>query len=238
MIYTIPQLIDVMLDRIKNWLKNKRFEIIVVTAGVLMTILILTGVVLKINQRIDEQFALPYSLTIKHRENTLHLQQVKYNLVDEVEKYIQSIAPSSCLNALTIVEACDEYDIDIIFVLAQGQIESHYGTRGIAAKTNSVFNVHSFDDVSADQINKSGKGYKHPDFSVRPYLDLLQRKYLVDGKTERDMFSNFVDSNGNRYASADNYEQSLMNTYLKISNKTKLDSLQQEYRKYKIITYK
>lgn len=227
-----------MLDRIKEWLKNKWSEIIVVAAGILMTIIILTGVILKINQQINEQFTFPYSLTIKHRENTLHLQQVKYNLVEEVEKYIQHIAPSSCLNALTIVEACDEYDIDIIFVLAQGQIESHYGTRGIAAKTNSVFNVHSFDGVSADQILLSGKGYKHPDFSVRPYLDLLQRRYLVEGKTERDMFSSFVDSSGNRYASADNYEQTLMNTYLKISNETKLDSLQQEYRKYKIITYK
>lgn len=226
-----------MLDRVKTWLKNKWPEITIVSAGILMMIIIFTSVVFKINQRIDEQFTFPYSLTIKHRENTLHLQQVKYNLVEEVEKYIQYIAPSSCLNALTVVEACDEYDMDIIFVLAQGQIESHYGTRGVAAKTNSVFNVHSFDGVSADQIKKSGKGYKHPDFSVRPYLDLLQRRYLVDGKTERDMFSSFVDSSGNRYASADNYEQSLMNTYLKISNETKLDSLQQEYRKYKIITY-
>ena len=227
-----------MLDKIKEYVKNKWSEIAIVVAGILMIIIIFTGIALKINQQIDEQFTFPYSLTIKHQENTLHLQQIKYNLVDEVERYIQYIAPSSCLNALTIVEACDEYDIDIIFVLAQGQIESHYGTRGIAVKTNSVFNVHSFDGLSADQINKSGKGYKHPDFSVRPYLDLLQRKYLVDGKTERDMFSSFVDSSGSRYASADNYEQSLMNTYLKISNETKLDSLQQEYRKYKIITYK
>lgn len=236
MIYTILQLIDVMLDKIKEYIK-KWPEIVIVLVEILIVIFLLSGIVLKINQRIDERSLFPYSLTVKHQENTLHLQQIKYNLVDEVEKYIQYIAPSSCLNALTVVEACDEYNIDIIFVLAQGQIESHYGTRGIAAKTNSVFNVHSFDGLSADQINKSGKGYRHPDFSVRPYLDLLQRKYLVDGKTERDMFSSFVDSSGNRYASDDNYEQSLMNTYLKISNKTKLDSLQQEYRKYKIITY-
>src|SRR5574344_1136907 len=78
----------------------------------------------------------PYSLIIQHKENILHMEQAKCDLIDEVDKYIHYIAPSSCLNGLTIVEACDEYDIDVIFVLAQGQIESHYGTRGIASKTN------------------------------------------------------------------------------------------------------
>lgn len=179
----------------------------------------------------------PYSLIVQHKENKLHMEQAKCNLTDEVNKYIHFIAPNSCLNGLTIVEACDEYDVDIIFVLAQGQIESHYGTRGIASKTNSVFNVHSFDGVSADQIISSGKGYKHPDFSVRPYLKLLQENYLVDGKTERDLFKEFVDMNGHRYASAENYENQLMNTYLKIRAETKIDSLVSEYQKYKIITY-
>lgn len=179
----------------------------------------------------------PHQVVIQHRENVLHLQSVKFDLVTETENYIKKIAPGSCLNALTLVESCDEYDIDLIFVLAQGQIESHYGTRGIAAKTNSVFNVHSFDGVSADQILKSGKGYKHPDYSVRPYLELLQNNYLVNGKTERDLFKNFVDLNGHRYASAETYEDQLMNTYLKIQTETSLDSLLTEYRKYKLITY-
>lgn len=179
----------------------------------------------------------PYSLIVQHKKNILHMEQAKYNLIDEVDKYIYSIAPSSCLNGLTIVEVCDEYDIDVIFVLAQGQIESHYGTRGIASKTNSVFNVHSFDGVSADQIISSGKGYKHPDFSVRPYLKLLQERYLVEGKTERDMFRKFVDKNGHRYASAADYENKLLNTYAKIDSVTNINKLYREYKKYKIITY-
>lgn len=179
----------------------------------------------------------PYSVIVQHRTNKLHLEQTKYNLVAETDKYIRTVAPSSCLNALTLVECCDEYNIDLIFVLAQGQIESHYGTKGIAAKTNSVFNVHSFDGVTAEQILKKGKGYKHPDYSVKPYLELLSNRYLVDGKTERDMFNNFVDLNGNRYASADNYESQIMSTYLKIQQETLLDSLLTEYRKYKIVTY-
>jgi len=229
-----------MLDKIKNWWKENWRGFAVIFTGVIMFVSVFLSIGYRIHRDINaklDTFQYPYSMTVQHKENILHLQQIEYNLTEEVEKYINSIASTSCLNALTIVEACDEYDIDIIFVLAQGQIESHYGTKGIAAKTNSVFNVHSFDGVSAEQIKQSGKGYKHPDFSVRPYLDLLQRRYLVDGKTERDMFNSFVDADGKRYASAENYEQSLMNTYLKIAAETKLDSLQSEYRKYKIITY-
>lgn len=178
-----------------------------------------------------------YNHDVYRSSNELHLQAAKCAIVDEVDRYIHMIAPSSCLNALPLFEACEEYDIDIIFVLAQGQIESHYGTRGIAAKTNSVFNVYSYDGVSAEEINRVGKGYKHPDLSVNPYLKLLKTKYLVD-KTERDMFHEFVDVNGHRYASADNYEKQLMNTYVKIDSITNLSELLQNYRKYKIITYK
>lgn len=203
--------------------------------AVIICLFIINQATTSMDARIKELY--PHSVVMQHRNNKLHMEHVKCDLVDEVDGYIKLIAPNSCLNALVVVEACDEYDIDPIFVLAQGQIESHYGTRGIASKTNSVFNVHSFDGVPADQIIKSGKGYSHPDFSVRPYLDLLQRRYLVDGKTERDMFNSFVDTAGNRYASAENYEKSLFDTYVKIQSTTKIDSLVNEYKKYKIITY-
>lgn len=202
---------------------------------VIVCLVMINAVATSIDRKV--RYMYPHSVMIQHRENLLHMQSSKCALVDEVDRYIKLIAPSSCLNAIVIIEACDEYDIDPIFVLAQGQIESHYGTRGIASKTNSVFNVHSFDGLSADQILKSGRGYAHPDFSVRPYLDLLQRRYLIDGKTERDLFNNFADVDGNRYASAENYEQQLLITYQRISNETAVDSLLQEYKKYKIITY-
>ena len=203
--------------------------------AVIVCLFMINQVTTSINERLKEMY--PYSVMIQHSNNKLHMKHVKCDLVDAVDAHIKSVAPSSCLNALAVVNACDEYGADLIFVLAQGQIESHYGTKGIASKTNSVFNVHSFDGVPADQIIKSGKGYAHPDFSVRPYLDLLQRRYLVDGKTERDMFQSFVDSSGNRYASAENYEQTLLDTYVKIQTTTKIDSLVGEYKKYKIITY-
>ena len=46
-------------------------------------------------------------------------------LVNEVDTYIQRIAPTSKLDGKVVVDMCLKYDIDIIFVLAQGQAESH-----------------------------------------------------------------------------------------------------------------
>lgn len=221
--------------KFKQWLNKNIKSIRIISCGIL--VLSCTVLFYVCGYRFTNRSYIPYSLEIQHKKNILHTQQVKYNLVEEIEKYISKTAPSSSLNALALVDACDEYNVDIIFVLAQGQIESHYGTKGVAAKTNSVFNVYSFDGVSAEQILASGKGYKHPDHSVRPYLELLITRYFVKGKTERDMFDKFINSDGKRYASAENYEQALMNTYMKIIGETKIDSLQSEYRKYKIISY-
>ena len=44
------------------------------------------------------------------------------------------------------VEECERYNIDIIFTLVQGEIESHFGTKGLGAKINNVFNVGVFDN--------------------------------------------------------------------------------------------
>ena len=72
---------------------------------------------------------------------------------------------------------------------------------------------------------------KNPDMSIEPYLKLLTTSYLVDGKTELDMFDKFVDVNGKRYASNPNYENLVENIYNRINECTKLDPLLKEYRK-------
>ena len=104
----------------------------------------------------------------------LKYQGAKCSLVDEVQRYIDSVAPTSCLRAIVVVDNCIKYDIDVCFVLAQGQKESHFGTQGLARKTNSVWNVFAFDGQSLEQIHKKGK-YDTPDDSVEPYMELLKK---------------------------------------------------------------
>lgn len=176
-----------------------------------------------------------YNGEVVRSRNELHLQGIKDQLVTAVDRYIQEIGPGSCVNGIILVDMCDKYNIDLKFALAQGHIESHFGTKGIASKTNSVFNVMSFDDLSAQDIIAKGKGYSHPDHSIEPYMKLLTTKYLID-KTEKDLFIEFVNINGERYASNKNYENQLLNIYEKIDSIVPITPIMNEYRKYKIIT--
>lgn len=147
----------------------------------------------------------------------------KSEIVDEVGSYIQSHAPGSDLSAITLVNACEEFNVDIKFVLVQGLMESHFGTKGLAAKTNCVWNIGAYDGLSADQINSKWK-FDHPDHSVRPYLDCLSRRYLSNGRTEMDLLESFTDTDGNRYASYTKYEQELTIKYNELQG-SRLDSL-------------
>ena len=162
--------------------------------------------------------------------NQLTYDSIKSVLVEQVNSYIQQSAPTSALDGLVVVNNCINYDIDICFVLAQGEIESHFGTKGLARKTNSVFNVYAFDGKELHEINKNGK-YKHPDDSVEPYIELLKREYLVENKTEYDMLKKYVNYRGNRYASAPDYEQKLSSKIEKIQQTTDIENTYQLLKK-------
>lgn len=149
--------------------------------------------------------------------------QIKAELVDSIQNYINKIAPSSDLSASILLNECIEANVNVAFALAQGQKESHYGTKGLGAKTNSVFNIGAYDEYNYEKINKIHK-YDHPNLSIKPYLKLLNKKYLVNGRTEQDLLCSFVDVNGKRYASYTKYEEELKNIIKKI-NKTKIESL-------------
>lgn len=172
-----------------------------------------------------------YNYQIYRDRTELAMEGVRDDIVSEIDNYIDSIAPDSGLNGIKIFELCNKYDVDVRFVLAQGQAESHFGTTGIAAKTNSVWNVNAWDGRSADDMIRKGDGKKHPDASIEPYLILLTTKYLVNDKCELDMFDDFVDVNGNRYASNPNYEKLVEGIYNRINKETNLEPLLKEYRK-------
>lgn len=166
------------------------------------------------------------------REAELEYHRYYYEYVTEVQNYISSVAPTSNLRGYALVEQCEKYGVDVKFVLVQGEIESHYGTKGIGAKLNNVFNVGVFDGLSHSEINSKYR-YNYPNESIEPYLKLLTTRYLVN-KLEGDLMENYVDVNGKRYASDELYETKFKAKYEAISNTTKIDELQAKVRSYAI----
>lgn len=169
----------------------------------------------------------------KVRDLQLKTDLAKTMLANEISKYINKVAPKSKLNSLNIIDLCDKYDVDIRLVLAQGHIESHFGTKGTAKRTNSVFNVGAYDGHSANKQIKNGYGFTHPDYSVEPYLKLLKSRYLVNNKTEQDLLKRFVDKNGNRYASTPQYESYLRAKWRHFDNQTNISKTYNEYNNFK-----
>ena len=157
------------------------------------------------------------------KEYELKYWETKIQLVDEVQNYINTVAPTSNLRACILVDACEKYNIEVKFALAQGELESHFGTKGLASKTNSVWNVGAYDGHFYSKIMGTYK-YSHPNESIEPYLKLLYEKYLTN-EVEEGLLRNFVDHNGNRFASDKNYEERLKYKYKYIGNNTQIDSL-------------
>ena len=160
------------------------------------------------------------------KECELHYWATKSELTDSVQAYINKVAPTSDLRASALLDICEKYSFDVKFALAQGEIESHFGTKGLAAKTNSVWNVGAFDKMTFSDILKKHK-YSHPNESIEPYVKLIYEKYMTS-TTEEGLMYKFVDHNGNRYATSKDYEERLRFKYKTILNTTKIDSLQNQ----------
>lgn len=172
-----------------------------------------------------------YDTAIEYmKELHVKYQGVKSDLVDATQNYIDSIAPNSNLRALILVEKCEEYKIPITFVLAQGELESKFGTTGLAYRTNSIWNVGAYDNYDIKNIKIK---YENPNDSIEPYLSLLDSNYL-NGKTVEDLFDSFIDINGNRYATDKYYESKLKTIHNYILTNHNIDSLQARLNYYKI----
>jgi len=149
-------------------------------------------------------------------------QRLHRELVNEVKVYITKMAPKSKVSAEVLVTVCQKYDIDITFVLAQALIESHFGTTGMAVKTNSVFNVGTWDS------KKVLRRYKTQNESIEDYVILIKNDYLSK-RTMAQLLRDggYKNKNGHRYASAPNYEQSLRSTIANITMETSIKTYQE-----------
>lgn len=168
-----------------------------------------------------------------YRENLeLDYYRSKDALVDVVDSYIKEIAPSSVMNGIAFVNKCDEYNMNLFFVIAQAQIESSFATKGLGQKMNSAFNVKAYDGKGSKYMDK----YDHPDDSIEPYIILVKKNYMGDSKTEMDLMNNYVNFEGKRYATNPDYEEMMLSTYNKLINR--YDKVYDEYLKYKTLSGK
>lgn len=213
---------------------EKYFKKLMLAGMLLLAAGIGTVAYILIEDKLERDRIANYPFTIMKHEAALSYNEYKSRLVKEVNHYIDSVAPTSTLSGYAIVDMTEKYDLDIKFVLAQGQLESHFGTTGMAIKTNSVFNVGAYDSMKFENINGKFK-YKHPDFSIEPYMQLLYKNYITGSKTELDLMARYVTKGGKRYSSNANYERELMNLYRKIDGTTDISRLQGEVRRYRII---
>ncbi len=209
-------------------MKNKLFNTIVsIVLTIVATISIMNWFSINKTKIRQPEYSYTYDCI---KEAELKYYETKSLLCDEVQKYILSVAPTSNVRGYAIVEECERFNVDIKFVLAQAELESHFATKGLGYKLNNIFNVGMYDDLNESDIADRYK-YDYPNQSIRPYLELLTRKYLVN-KLEEDLMDNYVDINGNRYASDTHYESKLREKRTFILMHTKIDSLQKQMHNY------
>lgn len=144
---------------------------------------------------------------------------IKNELIDEVGNYIFKNYPKVHKDVpMLIVENGLEHDIDILFMMAQTQQETGYGTLGAGRESSrrSLFGV-------------AVRKYDNYENAVVDYIRLLKKSYLTNGRTEQHLMKRYVTSRGGRYAGDPNYEATLRKTYLNISKQTKIKELQNKY---------
>ena len=204
--------------------------------GFLKKILMITILFLfsNVNSKTQENSTNSFDYQSIQTENQIYVESVKTKmksrLIEEVDDYIKKITPDSKLSPEHLVTKCIEYDTDIIFVLSQGLLESHFGTKGKAAKTNSVWNVGTYDDGTIKYW------YDDPNESLEPYLKLLNEKYLINITSKGDTIykdihhlvedRGYKNYYGARFASARGYENGMRKLMVKIDMETSISFYQ------------
>lgn len=214
-------------------MKKTIFTIVcVILASVMFAATIMNTIsISKLSSKHEERKEYTYAMDcVREAELEYHRWYAEY--VFEVQRYIETVAPTSNLRGYALVELCEKYNVDVKFALAQGEIESHFATTGLGARICNVFNVGCADGKSIAEIDGQYKK-KYPNESIEPYLKLITTRYLV-GKLEGDLMENYVDVDGKRYASNPLYEEMMRTKYDYITKNTKIDEYRAKMKSYAI----
>lgn len=145
---------------------------------------------------------------------------VKGELIKEVEGYVFTNFPKTHRDIPTlIVENGLENELDIMFMMAQTQRETRFGTAGAGRETSrrSLFGV-------------AARKYGTYDEAISDYVRLLKKSYLTKGRTEQHLMRKYTTSGGARYAGDPHYEARLREIYSHINKKTNIKQLQEKYK--------
>ena len=156
-----------------------------------------------------------YQMTYEMKKDSL-----KNELINETDEYISSITLRAHDSLPKyIVENALVHNIDIMFMLAQTQIETTFGTDGAGRESSrrSLFGV-------------AVKRYSNYENAIDDYCNILKKYYLTRGRTEQNLMRRYTTTGGARYAGNPNYENELRNTYNQICKNTRLAKLQNEYK--------
>ena len=84
--------------------------------SVIVVLTIFSGVLLWKTIKTSKDSAYPIEI---YRDNIeLQYEGARADLVNEIDFVIRSVAPTTCMNGLEILRQCENYDIDLFFVLA------------------------------------------------------------------------------------------------------------------------
>ena len=152
-------------------------------------------------------FSNPYEISNEDYSKIQKQQLAVKKYISETLKPQRKGLSDLKFNPDNLVLACYGYKYDLPLLLAQLKLESHFGTTPRARRTNSMFSVGSWDN------GRDLYKYKTQDESIIPYIELMQKDYLQNGKkTVNNLLNRFVNKHGNRYAGDPNYESSVRNT--------------------------
>ena len=151
-------------------------------------------------------------------------ENLKNDLTKEVSMYILDNSKHTDLSFVRkiskhIVNRALDNHIDICFILAQGHLETGFGSYGIGKSKKSIFGVY--------------KHYNSYIECIDYYIYLLRSSYLVN-KTEKQLMNNYVNKNGYRYAEDKKYEYKLKNYYRIVNKSTSISELQQKYTNLRV----
>lgn len=215
----VAQLLQESLGDSKNLENLKKIVLKLIAAGIAATTII--AAINKVNAPSWEKEELR-QMVLARQDNAEKIDTVFEKKVNACREYMEYALKnqnytldSTDLKPETLVRASIEKGFDLPFLMAAAHQESCFGATPRARRTNSVFSEGAWDNGS-DKVK-----YSDPNESVYGYIDLLNRSYIVNGKTLFDLLKpgSFVNGIGKRYASDKAYEQKISSIRKRILQK-------------------